>query len=897
MSKCELEVVEIPPLEEMSESTQQAAAWSSDYSRNFADTFVVLHTSGSTGLPKAINVTHGLYATLDNQQLLESSRTLNVQEWINREIFVTLPPFHAAGMNFLGWSVFQGTVLIFGPPDTPPSVSTIERALDQDLAFAGVTAPSILEELAKDDNLLSKMTRWSSVSFGGGPLSQAAGDAIWKRTKVHPLLGSTETNTMPELVPMHRDEWPYHNFHPSLGIEFRQHQDELYELVIVRHSSWERDQAIFWTFPQLDEYPMKDLYEQHPNKPNLWAYRGRVDDIVVLSNGEKFSPAEAESIVANDPEVKSALIIGSGYHQSALLVELFKPMTENCDRNKYHSSIMRRVEQANTILPDHAQIHASHVKVLPPYQSFLRSAKGEVRRAATIELLQNDISGLYASADSAIHANDLDLNFEDESKLTSSLIVLLSSEVYLGRRISRDANIFKCGFDSLKVLRLFRHIKANMASQYLQSILPFTPKTIYQNPNPAKLAHGLSALFKHSPRSCDEIDTHGSMDQFLKTFQQKIEDLDVTPKTVILTGSTGSLGSYILDRLSRDATVKKVVCFNRTGGNANRQAGLHETRGLAMNFSKVQFLEVDISARRFGLPDSIYKDLKTQTTHIIHNAWPVDFNLTLPFFEPQLEGCLQIVEMAKDAPNLANLSFLSSIGVANGWLRKYPGEILERKIEDFEVAEDMGYAQSKLLSELLFAHASEKFGIPTTVCRVGQIAGPVQSKKGKWSPNEWFPSIVLSCKTLGKVPSDLGPMGCMDWIPVDVLADGLTEALLPSSSTEVATLRYLHFVNPRKTYWRDIAPLVAPRIGSDLEVVSLADWIDSLAASSDTSADCDNVPALKLLDFLQRMSQETVGAPTYSTESAQTASRSLREVAPVSVEWIECWLSQWSHDG
>lgn len=382
-----LTVIDMPTLDELLVPIVDPLPWNIKYRRDFSESFVLLHTSGSTGPPKVVNVTHGLYATLDfHQHLASDKQCLNVREWADRELYITLPPFHAAGLNFLGWSVFHGTVLILGPADQPPSVSTLERALDLDIAKAGVVAPSILEEFVGDSNALSKIARWSSVSFGGGPLSRAAGDALWEKTRVHNLLGSTEMNTLPEFVPASKDEWLYHNFHPSQGIEFRHRQDNLHELVIVRHRRWRTEQAIFWTFPQLDEYCSKDLYEQRSDKPDLWAYRGRLDDIIVLSNGEKFCPAEAESIVTGHPDVRSAMILGDNHAQAALLVELLSPTIGNEHLQACRRSILDIVREANRTLPQHAQIHASHIKILPSSQSFLRSPKGEVRRAATVAL-------------------------------------------------------------------------------------------------------------------------------------------------------------------------------------------------------------------------------------------------------------------------------------------------------------------------------------------------------------------------------------------------------------------------------------------------------------------------------------------------------------------------------
>lgn len=905
VSKGRLQVIEIPTLGELLNPAAGPCPWTTEYRQDLEDTFVVLHTSGSTGNPKVVNITHGLYATLDvHQRLATNGQRLNVLEWADRELFTTLPPFHAAGLNLFGWSVFQGTTLVLGPADRPPSVSTVERALDLGLGDVCVTNPSILEDLVQDKCALSKISHWSSVSFGGGPLSRAAGNALWEKTRVHNLLGSTETNTLPEFVPTSKGEWPYHNYHPSLGIEFRHRHEDLRELVIVRHDRWREHQAIFWTFPELNEYPTKDLYEQHHSKPNLWAYRGRIDDIIVLSNGEKFNPTEAESMIANDPNVKSAMIVGNNHAQSALLVELFDPSTKKDRLEEWRESIINRVQQANKTLPDHAQIHASHIRILPSSYQFLRSAKGELRRAPTVELLKSEIADLYECADATTtngYGSALDnLDFTDTSTLTTSLSSLLSDDVYLGKRIDLIANIFQCGFDSLKVMKLLRNIKTSMASQDVRPTLPLTPKTIYQNPSPMELANALLRLSDRSSEDDRQATKDDSMNQLLSLYSKKIGSWVQPSKrrhTVLLTGSTGSFGSYILDRLIENERVESIICLNRVGGHASRQAGVHEARGLMTDFSKVRFLETDLSKDQLGLDEVSYWDLALRSTLIVHNAWPVDFNLSLSSFEPQLAGCLHLLKLASEAPHLENLSFMSSVGVASGWSKRRPGQVPEAKIEDLGLAEGMGYSQSKLLSELLLAYGCDTLDVPVTVCRIGQIAGPVLSPKGMWSPKEWFPSIMLSCEYLGKVPADLGALDRIDWIPVDVLADALTEALLSSSSSAGAKkTAYMHFVNPKTTSWTDLVHTVSSRMSSDqtLEIVPFSDWLDSLASASETSAEVDVIPAIKLLDFLREVAHSTVKSPSFSTRNTQAMSPTLNKLSPVTVQWVEQWHKQWS---
>jgi len=72
-----------------------------DFNKTFEqakkDPFVILHTSGSTGLPKPIVLTHGWFSTLDSQHYLEYAgvkATFRALE--GRTTFSSMPPFHVS---------------------------------------------------------------------------------------------------------------------------------------------------------------------------------------------------------------------------------------------------------------------------------------------------------------------------------------------------------------------------------------------------------------------------------------------------------------------------------------------------------------------------------------------------------------------------------------------------------------------------------------------------------------------------------------------------------------------------------------------------------------------------------------------------------------------------------
>lgn len=72
---------------------------------------------------------------------------------------------------------------------------------------------------------------------------------------------------------------------------------------------------------------------------------------------------------------------------------------------------------------------------------------------------------------------------------------------------------------------------------------------------------------------------------------------------------------------------------------------------------------------------------------------------------------------------------------------KDPCNVPEEPIYDLSVASNIGYGQSKLISECLLDKAAEISGVRSACCRVGIVAGPVEKRLGMWNKHEYVPSV------------------------------------------------------------------------------------------------------------------------------------------------------------
>jgi hypothetical protein len=96
--------------------------------------------------------------------------------------------------------------------------------------------------------------------------------------------------------------------------------------------------------------------------------------------------------------------------------------------------------------------------------------------------------------------------------------------------------------------------------------------------------------------------------------------LIILPAIVLLTGTTGSLGSFLLDSLLRDDRVLKVYAYNRPGKKSpkERQMAAFTDRGLditLLNSPKLVFVDGVLHQENLGVSTDLYDEV---SLHLVH---------------------------------------------------------------------------------------------------------------------------------------------------------------------------------------------------------------------------------------------------------------------------------------
>lgn len=609
------------------------------------------------------------------------------------------------------------------------------------------TVPYILEEISKlsEDEGIAHLTALQYVACGGGPLSIPVGDHLVERgIRLLNHFGSTETGPLsPFMVPEKGYDWHYWPLRNDLNVDIQPHGTNQ---AAVR----QYHQFSVTPFGWSEQFELQDRFEKD-SQSEIPAFRavGRQDDLLVLVNGLKVQPKILESAVSNGNLVSAALAFGEGEFEIGLIIEPARPLD---DAQEFKHAIWPIVQEACQQMDKHAQISSMEsLVVLGPGETLPRSDKGSVLRKEAYRQYERRIREVYST-----HAVDTGVTTAtnpSSERLEDILTTMVREQMRISQTLGPDDDFFEWGVNSLQVVRIQRALINIVNGRPELPKMKITADFVYRHPSIKKLCAALKN--DSSPTNNGE---HTLIDDYVSRFSLPVAQKE-DRHTVLLTGSSGILGSYLLSHLISLPQVSEVICFSRSSSGCEtniaslveQHVDTAEKKGATIPSglrTKVSVIKGDPAAAQFSLASDAYKDLCGKITHILHAAWPVDFQRPLESFESQFSFLRNLLQLARDVHGRRplikpRLFFVSSIAVVGEYPKVHGSPVVpEQAIADPRCSSGLGYGKAKLVCERILARAAEDWPseMEVSCVRTGQLSGSEGS--GYWNAKEHFPALV-----------------------------------------------------------------------------------------------------------------------------------------------------------
>ncbi|MRH87747.1 NAD-dependent epimerase/dehydratase family protein [Nocardia sp. SYP-A9097] len=225
----------------------------------------------------------------------------------------------------------------------------------------------------------------------------------------------------------------------------------------------------------------------------------------------------------------------------------------------------------------------------------------------------------------------------------------------------------------------------------------------------------------------------------------------VAPRRILLTGTTGFLGSHMLLDLLRHSQAH-VVCLVRADDDQAAAQRLQDAvRRFALPWSRevlrrVTPLAGDLRLPRLGLSDERWNELATEVDSIVNAGAAVDFLRGYPSLRrTNVLGPLTLAELACTGRSKP-IHHISSMAVFNG----SEAEVLSEDAPTANVAElPIGYDRSKWAAEAVLQRASQH-GLVVTILRPGGIGSHPET--GAHNPRDLNAGITAALMRFRTVP-------------------------------------------------------------------------------------------------------------------------------------------------
>ena len=349
-------------------------------------TLAILHSSGTTGLPKSIYLSH--------RRIMMKTPAPKGQNELS-----TFPFFHAYGQ----WIVIHGmierkTVNMYNPnlPVTAEYVIMILNHIRPDVLHV---VPYTMELLAQTEAGIDAMRNCGSLVFTGSAAPDELGNSlVAKGVNVETAWGATEIGMLGTSFNRAQGDnsWDFIRIPPHIAkyIWMKPLEDDTYECVLLHGL-----EAL--VVSNSDDPPKSfhsnDIFVKHRNL-EAWKHIGRLDDRITLLNGEKVLPIPMEGRIRQHPLIRQCCIFGTGKSIPGILV--FKnDAAQNISDLDFVEAIWPTVQSANAQAESFSQISKETIVPLGADIYYPKTDKESIKRSQFYRVFAKDIESVYEKLD------------------------------------------------------------------------------------------------------------------------------------------------------------------------------------------------------------------------------------------------------------------------------------------------------------------------------------------------------------------------------------------------------------------------------------------------------------------------------------------------------------------
>jgi thioester reductase-like protein len=513
---------------------------------------------------------------------------------------------------------------------------------------------------------------------------------------------------------------------------------------------------------------------------------GRGTDLIVM-HGVNFYPQDIEEIAATAslglPAWRAAAFLSDDSSAAKLVVMQEAPRSRSSNFDPLE--IVRSIQQA---IFDNLAIGGAEVLLIAP-GSLPRTPTGKIRRGECRAMYQtgavSSVMWRRTNAGTGASADSAeDAIYGRWREAIARLLDQPASEIDLGLPISAYP------LDSLKLIELYTILETQFG--------------ITRSAEDFLGARDLRSLIHDGTgqvgRKADDFVGDSRM------FDGVLPSAIRTPaEDILVTGATGMLGANVIKHLLGSMR-GKIHCLVR---NADDLA-----TGATSKTDRVTYIPSLLSQPRFGLPDEQYARLVEAVGVVIHCA--ADVNFLIPYRDLRavnVEATGRIIEFASTGPGkrVIHVSSLSVLEVPAKHGRSL-GESEPPADPEFLAN---GYAQSKWVADVMMLRARER-GFDISVCRAPWLLDLDAMSMGR--ADGFIRGFLLSCLQLGRVPDST--MG-LNLVAVDFV--GRAVAALAQRKTANDAVYHLGTARPLAVW--EIANLIGTP-DKMIETEMVDDWIN-----------------------------------------------------------------------